>query len=89
MLHVACDAHVRAAPPPATVYVVNHLVKRRRVGSTWQYLVRWEGFTSASDTWEKESDILDDRLIECFISGEDWSEAERNASRPPPSRFVR
>ena len=63
------------------VYIVAQLLDQRWLASTGkrparrQYLVRWEGFSEAHDSWEDESNILDDELIDKFNA----VEAKRNA----------
>ena len=67
MVHDAAEARVLAQPD---VFVVERLLGERRVGSgkrrRKQYLVKWEGFDDAENTWEDEAMILDDDLIEAF-----------------------
>ncbi|KAL1499613.1 hypothetical protein AB1Y20_011812 [Prymnesium parvum] len=55
------------------IYIVERLLERRFVHGAWEYLVRWEGFSSDKDSWEKEENILDDRLIHCFLKGREWT----------------
>ena len=58
-------------------YVVERLLAKRRHHSEVQYLVRWAGFTEASDTWEPAANIGARR---CGVkslrgSGEGWATA--------------
>ena len=50
----------------AGVYTVDRLIERRWAGTRWQYLVRWEHFSEAHDTWEDERNIIDPELLEDF-----------------------
>ena len=51
--------------------VVQQLLQRRRAprasSSTWQFLVRWEGYDEEHDSWEDEANIFDTLLIDKFV----------------------
>ena len=49
-------------------YVVERLLAKRRHHSEVQYLVRWAGFTEASDTWEPAANI-GEKMVESFDQG--------------------
>ena len=58
-------------------YVVERLLAKRRHHSEVQYLVRWAGFTEASDTWEPAANI-GKKVVQSFDQGQTMS---------PPPRF--
>lgn len=66
---------VRCETPPqpgalpalgANVYTVEALLAVRTKGREREFLVRWQDYGADSDTWEKESDVLDKGLIKSF-----------------------
>eukprot|EP00735_Rhodelphis_limneticus_P007161 TRINITY_DN19666_c0_g1::TRINITY_DN19666_c0_g1_i1::g.3342::m.3342 TRINITY_DN19666_c0_g1::TRINITY_DN19666_c0_g1_i1::g.3342 ORF type:complete len:229 (-),score=39.52,sp/Q14781/CBX2_HUMAN/50.00/2e-10,Chromo/PF00385.19/8.2e-13,Chromo/PF00385.19/3.6e+03,WWE/PF02825.15/5.2e+02,WWE/PF02825.15/1.2e-05,Mtf2_C/PF14061.1/0.041 TRINITY_DN19666_c0_g1_i1:74-733(-) len=58
----------KAATPKATkttnVYPVEELKATKTVKGKVFYLVKWEGYSNAHNTWEPEDNILDPELIE-------------------------
>ena len=69
------------------IFVAEALIAERMGRSSEkQYLVRWQGYSPAHDTWEKESDILDPDLISA------WDKKSRPPVRPvtrPRKKSVR
>ena len=82
------DGHYQ--PPPATVFIdgdvqydVAEILDVRSNGSGRQFLVRWEGYSPAHDTWEDEDNLANckDKLQEV------WSaEGEQPSSRAAERR---
>jgi hypothetical protein len=87
----------RTPPPPALyedhapVWKVQALLAERTVKrgkrSHVQYLVRWEGFLPAEDTWEPHKNILDPALIHQLRSrvqanGVNWYHADTSITCP-------
>ena len=48
-------------------YAVEEVREHRKRGKRDEYFVKWEGFPSPENTWEKADDVTDD-LIEAFLS---------------------
>jgi len=46
-----------AIDPEDSKWKVEKLVKKRRIGRTVQYLVKWLGYPDSEKTWEKRKDI--------------------------------
>jgi len=38
-------------------YEVERIINHRRRGRTWQYLIRWKGYTPMEDSWEPEENL--------------------------------
>ena len=38
-------------------FMVEAIIRHRRRGSGWQYLIRWEGYGPEHDEWLKEDDL--------------------------------
>ena len=54
-----------ATPPPdivdrEEVYQVKTILKHRRQGQGYQYLIKWEGYPITEASWEPESAFSDD-----------------------------
>ena len=47
-----------SAEPHGDLYIVERLLAERRRNGKTQFKVRWDGYTSADDTWEDEASIL-------------------------------
>ena len=53
----------KSQPPPPTLidgqleYEVEKILQRRKVGRSYQYLVRWKGYGREDDTWEPLSNL--------------------------------
>lgn len=63
-----------------TVFTVEKLLRKRKRQGSYEYLVKWRGYTNRYNTWEPESNILDKRLVNSFedrSSGSDADEYER------------
>ena len=62
-----------SAPVPSSdpladpdVYAAEKILKSRKRNGTTQYLVKWVGYPEAQSTWEPETNILDQHLLEQF-----------------------
>lgn len=51
------------SPKSSPIYEVEALIKHRGRGRTREFLVRWEGFVSKDDTWEKETNLSCPQLL--------------------------
>ena len=52
-------------PPPELlegeeVYEVDSIIRHRKRGQGYQYLIKWKGYTTEEATWETESAFSDD-----------------------------
>ena len=74
----ASEAKPRGTKRPAddtgpNISIAERLIKRRVKGSgpraRVQFLVRWQGYGEADDTWEDDCNILDRRLVYEFDGG--------------------
>lgn len=55
------------ATPTNPVYEVEKVLDRRVIGNSVQYLLKWEGYTHASNTWEFEADMECTQLIDDYL----------------------
>ena len=62
------------------VYEVESIRDHRGPPGNRQYLVRWEGFTSADDSWEPESNIYTDECIREYWNSKPINTAVRSDS---------
>jgi len=77
------------------VFVVEKLMGERYYGTgakrRKQFLVRWEGFGDAENTWEDEEHILDDDLIDSYKQSKrkalEEKRAQQEASGEAPSQL--
>ncbi|KAI9297912.1 hypothetical protein K502DRAFT_53341 [Neoconidiobolus thromboides FSU 785] len=47
-------------------YEVEKIIKHRDTSRGKEYLIRWKGFSSKHDTWERKANIYDESLIETY-----------------------
>ena len=73
------EDHVAETVAADGCYVVERLLAKRKRHREVQYLVRWAGFTEASDTWEPAANIGKE-VIESFDRGQ-------TASSPPRAEW--
>ena len=59
-----------------STWIVETILKSRECDAGMEYYCRWEGWSTAYDSWEPEEHILDDMLIEDY-----W----RRAGKPRPT----
>jgi hypothetical protein len=66
----------------AGVYTAERISAERvsPTDGTLQYLVRWEGYGEADDTWEPADNLLDPQLLEDWAESQGAAEAEEAAA---------
>jgi len=89
-LALVADAHHREA----SVYAVDKIVDHRGAIGKRMYLVRWQGYDAAADTWEPEASMTDLGCVQEYWrqrvldrrTGAASSSASSTAAAAPPSR---
>ncbi|EFN79054.1 Chromobox protein-like protein 5 [Harpegnathos saltator] len=51
-------------------YEVDMIISHRTIKGRRQFLIRWKGYNSSSDSWENEKDLHCPKLIEEFLANE-------------------
>jgi len=59
------------------VYIVERIVKHRKKGSRVQYFLKWKGYPDSENTWEDESNVFAQDLIDDY-----WQNANQSKSTP-------
>lgn len=54
-------------PVEGETYEVEKIISRRKVRKRYEYLVRWKGFPPEDDTWQPESDLLENDLARPIV----------------------
>ncbi|XP_014209205.1 M-phase phosphoprotein 8-like [Copidosoma floridanum] len=55
-------------------YEVEKIVDQRTIKGMRQFLIRWKGYSADADTWEQETKLNCDRLIEEFLAEQEENE---------------
>ncbi|KAM3864204.1 chromobox protein homolog 8-like [Diretmus argenteus] len=68
-----------------SVFAAESIIKRRIRRGSWEYLVKWKGWSQKYSTWEPEENILDARLFAAFEERERERELFGPKKRGPKS----
>lgn len=64
-----------------SVFAAERIMKRRIRKNKVEYYVKWKGWKPKHNTWEPEENILDPRLIQSFMKGEEVRRQGRKRER--------
>jgi hypothetical protein len=71
-------------PPPIDAedgqYAVEAILDHRKVGTSRQFLVHWEGYSDMEDSWVKEKDI-DGEMVRVYLDGLEKEKGENKAHK--------
>ncbi|XP_032664955.1 probable chromo domain-containing protein LHP1 isoform X3 [Odontomachus brunneus] len=71
-------------------YEVDMIVGHRTIKGRRQFLIRWKGYSNASDSWENEKDLSCPKLIEEFLASEKESKpAKTKTTKTDKSKKAR
>jgi len=62
-------------PDKPQSYVVEAILDKRHVRGKWEYLIKWEGYSDADNTWEPQENCICPELMDAFE--ETWAEKKR------------